>query len=179
MSHPAIKICLAFTLLLLLAGCGGTAADRELQAQIQAIHAKHKGNVEPLPEIKPYENFTYAAHDLRAPFSIPENKKDLAQQVAVDGEGLSPDFNRRKEALEQFPLDALRMTGTLEMGGGFWAIIVAPDKTVNRVGLGNYLGQNHGRIVDISDQAVTLAEIVANGAAGWTEREAAIAIVEE
>ncbi|MCG2633467.1 MAG: pilus assembly protein PilP [Gammaproteobacteria bacterium] len=169
----------ALILTLLLAGCGGTAADRALQAQIQDIHARHKGNVEPLPEIKPYENFIYTAHELRPPFDIPDHPQDPAQQVAESGSGISPDFDRRKESLEQFPLAALSMTGTLAMGDNLWAIVVAPDKTVNRVGLGNYMGQNHGRIVDINEQTVTLAEIVSNGANGWTEREAAISIVEE
>jgi type IV pilus assembly protein PilP len=88
-------------------------------------------------------------------------------------------LNRRKEALEAYPIDALRMVGTLARGGSLWALIQAPDQTISRVSVGNYLGENYGRVTDIGDNRVNLVEIIPNGTGGWIERPAAVEIVEQ
>jgi type IV pilus assembly protein PilP len=87
-------------------------------------------------------------------------------------------MNRRKEPLEDFPLDALKMVGTLSRGKQSWAVIQAPDGTVHRVQKGNYLGQNFGRIKRVSEEKVDLVELVQGAMGEWVEREASLAIQE-
>ncbi len=94
------------------------------------------------------------------------------------GSGIQPDVNRRREALEGFPLDALQMVGALEQRGQMWAVIKAPDGLVYRVARNNYVGQNHGRITGVSEEKVELVEIVPDGLGGWQERPARLALAE-
>ncbi len=89
-----------------------------------------------------------------------------------------PDFNRRKEELEGFSLDALRMVGTLEQLETTWALIQTQDKTIYRVKAGNYVGRNHGQITRISESGIDLTEIIADGQGGYRERQASLALAE-
>ena len=89
----------------------------------------------------------------------------------------APDLNRRKEPLEAFPLEQLKMVGTLNQANVTYALVKA-DKTLYRVKKGNYLGQNFGLIVDITDSEIKLKEIVQDTAGDWTERESVIPLLE-
>jgi type IV pilus assembly protein PilP len=91
--------------------------------------------------------------------------------------GLSPDFNRRKEELELYPLDSLRMVGTLEQEGVTWGLVQTKDGTIHRVASGNYMGQNHGRVVHIAEDQIKLVELVKIGS-NYQEQEAALALGE-
>lgn len=91
---------------------------------------------------------------------------------------MRPDSNRPREALEAFPLDTLRMVGTLDQGGQSWGLVRANDGTIHRVQPGNYLGQNHGRIANITEYEIELVEIVPDGLGGWIERQASLALSE-
>ncbi|MBI3344978.1 MAG: pilus assembly protein PilP [Gammaproteobacteria bacterium] len=159
----------------LLAGCGNNTED--LQSYIEQVKARPKGPIEPMPIIKPYETFAYTATNLRDPFTPPVVPGESKTQTA--GGGLKPDANRPKEALEEFPLDALRLVGSLERSGGKWSIVKAPDGAIYRVQPGNYLGQNNGKITRISDELIELTEIVEDGQGGWMERQASLALSEE
>ena len=159
--------------LLLLSGCGGDGMD-DLRDFVKNAHADRKPKIEPLPEIKPYEAFAYAAAELTDPFS-PAN---LRPQSAGKATGPRPDMNRRKEPLEDYPLDALKMVGTLSRGKLSWGIIQAPDGTVHRVQRGNFIGQNFGKVTRISDDKVDLVEMHQGPLGGWVEREAVLAISE-
>lgn len=162
--------------LLSLAGCAGDGMD-DLRDFAKNAHADKKPKVEPLPDIKPYEAFAYAAADLTDPFS-PSNltPRSLAQARAG---GPRPDMNRRKEPLEDHPLDALRMVGTLSRGKQMWAIIQDKDGGVHRVQKGNYIGQNFGRITRIGEEKIDLVEMVQGALGDWVEREASLAIQEQ
>jgi type IV pilus assembly protein PilP len=162
---------------LAVAGCGRRHDD--LYAWMDEVRATEKVTIEPLPVLKPYEPFIYARDGLKDPFldTLKEQRTETA--AAGAGEGPRPDLNRRKEALEAYPLDALRMVGTLSRGGAMWALIQAPDQTISRVGVGNYLGENYGRVTQVTPTAVQLVELVPNGTGGWMERQASIAIVEQ
>jgi len=94
------------------------------------------------------------------------------------GSKVRPDLNRPREPLEEYPLDSLRMVGILELKGTRWALIKTPDETIHRVRVGNYMGQNHGRITRITETQVDLIEIVPDGLGGWMERKAQVALVE-
>lgn len=159
-----------------VAGCAGDKSD--LEAFVAAEKAKKPGPIEPLPQIKPYETFTYQAQDLRSPF-VPDSEMAGPD---IDGggssSGLQPDRTRNKEYLEQFPLDSLDMVGTITSQGEKYALVADPNGAVHRVQPGNYLGQNHGRIISISETEIRVTEIVPDGLGGWMERQAAIGLDE-
>lgn len=160
-----------------LSGC--SSKDAELKAWMDEVRAQEKATIEPLPVLKPYEQFVYNADGLKDPFldTLTEQK---AEEVADAGaDGIRPDLNRPKEALEAYPLDALRMVGTLARSAHVWALIQAPDQTISRVAVGNYLGENYGRVTEIGAAGVKLTEVIPNGTGGWMERPAAIEIVEQ
>ena len=94
------------------------------------------------------------------------------------GGGLAPDLNRRKEPLEAFPLEQLKMVGTLSQGKDTFAIVRA-DKTLYRVKKGNYMGQNFGLITDVTEGEIKLKEIVQDSAGDWAERQSVLPLLEE
>ena len=147
----------------------------DLQNYVKQIKAKQKGRVEPLPEVKPYTTFTYNAHELREPFTS-FALSDAEEQEELNG--LRPDINRKREQLEQFPLDTLSFVGHLEKGDTRWGLIAAPDQTVYRVQIGNHLGKNYGEILSINETAIKINEVIPNGLGGWVEREASISLSE-
>jgi type IV pilus assembly protein PilP len=158
----------------LLAGCGSDRLD-DLRDFVKTAHADRKPKIEPLPEIKPYEAFAYAATDLADPFS-PANLRPQSAQSKLSGP--RPDMNRRKEPLEDYPLDALKMVGTLSRGNQSWGIIQTAEGAVYRVQKGNHLGQNFGRILRVTDEKIDLVELIQGAMGEWVEREASIAIQE-
>ena len=157
-----------------LAGCGGDMDD--LDQYINEVKARPGGRIEPLPEIKPYEVFTYVAdaEGHRSPF-VP----DSPQAVAGSPSGATrPDRDRSREFLEQFPLDTLRMVGTLELGDTSYGLVQTSDGLIHRVVPGNYMGQNDGRIVAVNDSEIQLIEIISDGIGGYLEREAAVGLAD-
>ncbi|CAK0740091.1 type IV pilus assembly protein PilP [Gammaproteobacteria bacterium] len=163
-----------------LVGCAGDDMS-DLQSFIAQTKARPRPRVDPLPEIRPYETFLYAASELRDPFepiSEPQPEAVTPQEQAKPTSAIHPDFNRHKEALESYPLDGLRMVGTLEQRGERWAVVRSPDGTVSRVQVGNFMGQNHGRINQISENRILLTEIVTDGGDGWQQRQASLALSE-
>lgn len=162
--------------LLILAGCTSDS-NEDLYRYVDSVKARKAGKIKPLPDFKTYESFSYAASDLRDPFVSKTDETDI-DALAATGPGLKPDLTRHKEALEAFPLDTLHYVGELKMGDQAWAIITAPDGLVYRVKKGNYLGQNYGKIINIMDVRIEIAEIIPDGLGGWIEREAALSLAE-
>jgi type IV pilus assembly protein PilP len=167
----------AIKLLSLVAACVlgaiGCSSDMdELNQQIAEIKSRPGERIEPLPEIKPYEAFTYGASSMRSPFvaSAP-TRSDVASAVR-------PDVKRSREFLEQFPLDTMRMVGTLQLQGRNYGLVQGKDGLVHRVLPGNYMGQNDGRVIGISNTKISLIEIVPDGVGGYIERPAALALNE-
>ena len=153
-----------------LTACGAGMDD--LDAYINEVKARPGGRIEPLPEITPYEVFTYVAdvEGLRSPF-MPDTP-----QAAGPAGGTRPDPDRPREFLEGHPLDSLRMVGTLNLGETAYGLIQTPDGLIHRVLPGNYMGQNDGRIVEISESEIQLVEIISDGIGGYIERDAAISL---
>ena len=133
------------------------------------------GRIPPLPEVKPYEPFTYSAFDLIDPFK----PRKIEPPRGTGGGGIAPDLNRAREPLEAYPLESLRMVGTLEQKKQMYALVRAPDNTLFRVRNGNYPGQNFGRIVGISESSITLKEIVQDGDGNWEEKDQTLLLQEE
>src|SRR5215469_16285202 len=109
-----------------LAGCGDRMGD--LQQYTNEVKARKGGHIEPIPQIKPFEVYTYTDQDMRSPF-IPggETRSDLSGNRGASVAGLHPDFNRNREYLEQFPLDGLKMVGTLTVNGGLTGLVRDSD----------------------------------------------------
>jgi type IV pilus assembly protein PilP len=125
-----------------------------------------------LPQVQPAPTFAYEAGTRRSPFVADAPQRRRTGPGAVDG----PDPNRPREFLEQFPLDTLRMVGTLEAGGSFFGLVQDKDGLVHRVLPGNHLGQNDGKIQRITQSSIELVEIVPDGLGGYFERPAAVAL---
>ncbi len=152
----------------LLTGCAGRDFS-DLDAFMAEKRSRPGGIIAPIPTFKAYEAFAYSATTLRSPFEQPIEVREISQLQAVSS--VKPDENRAKEFLEQFTFDSLRMVGTLERGGNKWTLVKDPTGGVHRVGLGNYLGRHHGKIVEMTDTYIGVVEIVSDGSEdGWVER---------
>ena len=163
-------------LAMLLAGCGRDMSD--LQDYAQEVKARTSRNIEPIPQIKTFEPFTYAANDRRDPFLPLLQSRDQTQIAAGAAGAIQPDRNRPREPLEEFPLDALRMVGTITMQQRAFALIRAPDAVVHRVSVGDHMGQNYGKITGISETEIVLMEIITDGFGGYIQRPATVALVQ-
>ncbi|MBA1146722.1 pilus assembly protein PilP [Ectothiorhodospiraceae bacterium WFHF3C12] len=169
-----IGLCVTLTLL----GCSQEMQD--LDKYVANVKSKKPSPIEPIPEMKPFESYQYpGTSELRNPFE-PLGFGQAAAQAETGGkdpgEGPEPDPTRAKEALEEFPLDALSYVGTLGQNQSSWALIRDPDGTVHRVSTGNYLGQNYGEIIAITPREIRLRELVREPNGGWLERINSIAL---
>lgn len=171
------KLLILFTLA--LAGCNQGIGD--LQQFVNETKARPPGRVEPIPPFIPYQNFEYTTQNLRDPFLIVDFRRPEQQAsdtISDTATGPRPDIDRVREPLEDFPLDTLRFKGTVTQKGVKWGLIFAPDNTIHRVLEGNFMGQNHGRIIALSDGSIDLTEIVPDGLGNYIERSAALALIE-
>jgi len=150
-----------------LAGC--TRGQSDLETWVAKTKAEPAPPLQPLPVMKQFESFEYAAQNMRDPFSPPVPDRN-------EGNGPRPDKDRRKEVLEAFPLDSMNMAGTIGAGKGLIGLVTAPDKVTYRIRPGNYLGQNDGRVVAVYEDHIEIVELVPDGAGGWLERPAKIAL---
>ncbi len=153
-----------------VAGCTKGTAD--LHQWVAQQKAKKGAPLPPLPVIKTFETFIYKDQGKRDPFApavTAQQKQDIAN-------GPHPDRNRPKQPLEFFALDSLKMVGSIGTGDAMVALIQDPGKKIHRVHVNQYMGQNYGRVTDISEDRVDLVELVPNGNGGWMERNASIAL---
>jgi len=154
-----------------LSACSASTDD--LQQYIDETMARPGGRIEPLPEIRPAPSFVYEAGDRREPFTPDVNQQRISSDPnAVRG----PDQNRAREYLEQFSLDTMRMVGTLSGTTGSFGLIQTSDGLVHSVAVGNYLGQNYGRVTAINDSEIQLMEIIPDGLGGFIERPAGLGL---
>ena len=160
---------------LALAGCGERHLD-DVKKFVKDSDKLPPGRIPPLPEVKPYEAFSYDAYDLVDPF---KPRKITPPKAVAGAGGIQPDFNRRKEPLEAYPLENLKMVGTLQQQKVMHALVKTPDNNLFRVNKGNYLGQDFGRITDIDEVNVKLNEIVQDGTGEWSERSSTLQLQEE
>jgi type IV pilus assembly protein PilP len=161
----------------LLTACGSSTTE-DLQTYVEDVKAQQHPRIDPLPEFSPYETHLYQASGDRDPFTPPVYSAPKSEVATAGGSGITPDFNRPREPLESEPLDSLRMVGTLERNGNSWALVRMSDSTIHRVKPGNYVGQNYGKIISISESDVEVTEIVPDGLGGWMERQASLALSE-
>lgn len=156
----------------LLASCGASEFS-DLQQFVDRAGNDVKARVDPIPEVKPYEAFQYAAFDLEDPF------KPRKISPMKNGGGSEPDLNRRREPLEAYPLENLKMVGTLNRGANYFALIKTPDNSIVRVKNGNYMGQNFGMILQVTESEVHLKEILQDTAGEWSERQSTLQLQDD
>jgi type IV pilus assembly protein PilP len=154
---------------LVAGGCSGGQSD--LQKWIADTKKKPGGRIQALPEVKPYETYVYSAAKLRSPF----------QPLGSAGAGpasLRPSSRRNREFLEGFSLDTLKMVGTFKVGSSFYGLVQSKDGLVHKVQPGNYLGQNDGKVTEITGGKISLVEIIPDGLGGYIERPASLALTD-
>jgi type IV pilus assembly protein PilP len=168
-----IRVVGAVALCSLLAACGD---DRqELVAWMAQQRSATPVTIEPIQPPKPFEPFRFSGDDKADPFAF----SNLSLKGAADGRagGPGPNLNRRKDVLESFPLESVRMVGRITKRDGDFALLQV-DRTIYRARVGDHLGENHGRIVRITDRDVQLKEIVQDAAGEWVERETVLQLQE-
>jgi type IV pilus assembly protein PilP len=169
-----IVVCLGS---LLLVACGSDDLD-EVREFVKNAHADKKPKVEPLPEIKTQDSFAYNALNLPDPFASFNLKPNAGARGSAGAGVAGPDPNRRREALEEYPLDSLKMVGTLSRGKQAWAIIQAPDGTVHRAKTGDHVGQFSGLVTKVTEEKIDLIELIQGPLGDWIEREASLTLLE-
>ena len=149
-----------------LVACGNGEGD-DIDKFIKNAGSDIVAKVDPLPEVKPYAPFVFNADaSLTDPFR--------ARKAKASGAGsLQPNLNRPREALEAFPLESLKYVGLLSKAKLTYALIQTPDKAVQQVKVGSYLGQNYGVVTSVNESSILLKEIVQDDLTGdWVERSA-------
>ena len=164
------------TAVLFLAACGGDE-HQDLKEELKVLTKDLRGRIEPLPVVKAYEPVPYRAFDMPDPFGPAKIELAVATEKKGKKDANAPDATRIKEPLEAFPLESLKMVGTLAQKGANYALVRA-DASVYRVKAGNYLGQNFGVITGITDTQINLKELVQDASGDWTERKVALQMVE-
>jgi type IV pilus assembly protein PilP len=175
----AIRICAAGAVLCVLAGCGASDQE-ELQQWMTEQRAATKPKVQPLPEPKKFTPQAYTQEQATDPFSTQKLTQALKRESASSTSNaalVAPELARRKEPLEAFPLDAMKMVGTL-MKEGLPVGLVKVDNLLYQVRPGNYLGQNYGKIIKVGETEIVLREIVQDAAGEWIERQATLQLQE-
>lgn len=159
----------------LLAGCG--AEESELRAWMEEIRRTTQPVRETIAEPKSFEPFRYDAVGQIDPFSAIKMSVALDKLVERDRSSLAPDLNRRREPLENYPLDAIKMVGHLANGKQSYALLQV-DNLVFQARVGNYAGQNFGVITKVNEAEIKLKELVQDAAGDWKERETSLQIQE-
>lgn len=160
--------------LLLLSGCGGEEFQ-DLRDFVKNAGADMRGKVEPPPELKPYEPFTYDNS-----LGLPDPFKPRKQEPkAGSSSGINqPDMFRNREPLEEVPLEGIKMVGYLSRENVGHAIVRSPDGKLHRVKAGNYLGPNFGKIISVTETEIKIKEQVQDSAGDWTERISILPLME-
>lgn len=175
---------LAITALLGLQGCIWVDDTQDLATFVTEVQAKPKGTIEPLPTFEPYHSFVYQGASLRDPF-IPLVKVEstLANFELRSDDGLQPDRERPRSYLEQFSIDDLFMVGTIgqsaEQNNQFWALVLDQNGEIHRIAEGDYMGLDFGRVVAVSEQDISVVEIISDGRGGWMQRPRKIKLTEQ
>ena len=171
-----VRPALAVVALALLAGCG--AEQEELTQWMEQQRREVKPNVTPLTPPKKFSPQAYVALNGVEPFSAQKLTVALKQEARQPNSLLAAEINRRKEPLEAYPLDSMRMVGSVNRSGRPYALLRV-DNLLYQVKQGDYLGQNYGKITKISETDVTLREIVQDAAGEWIERASALQLQEK
>lgn len=165
----------SWVVVVLLASC--SAEHEELQSWMEQQRREVKPSVTPLVAPKPFDPEPYSMASSVEPFSTQKLTVALKQEARGPNSLLAGELNRRKEPLEAFPLDSMGMVGSVTRSGQPFALLRV-DNLLYQVKVGDYLGQNYGRVTGIAETEVTLREIVQDAAGEWIERSASLQLQE-
>lgn len=167
------RLAFLFIIFFQITACSSGNHD-DLRAYIVDVKRRPAGAIDAIPTFAPYEAFIYGSASLRSPFDPPiDVKRRIVSRSGVD---VKPDFNREKEFLESFDLNALSMVGSIIKRGVLWALLKDDSGGVHRVKKGNYVGKNHGKIVSAAEGQLDITEVVSDGLDGWVERPRVIVL---
>jgi type IV pilus assembly protein PilP len=155
---------------LCLAGCAEKNDD--LQDWMRKQGESLRGKIEPIPELQPYEAFAFSPTAVIDPFK--PRKVDIGRANSTK----APDSARRREPLEAFPLEKIRMVGTLQQGKELIGLVRTEDNRVFPIKRGNYLGQNFGVVTSVNESELIMRELFQDGAGEWSERLNRIGLTE-
>jgi type IV pilus assembly protein PilP len=164
---------------LILVGCGPSGED-ELRVWMAEQRANTKPSVQPLTEPKKFIPEPYAQEEAVDPFNqvkLTQALKRDSNQVASNAALIAPEMTRRKEPLEAFPLDSIVMVGSLNKSG-LPTALVKVDNLIYQIRVGNYLGQNYGKVIRITESSIQLREIAQDTTGDWIERPASLDLQE-
>ena len=157
---------------LAMAGC--TSNMDELERYVGEVKQRPADPIDPIPPVNTYDPFLYTAIADRDPFQ--QVTSEAAETPGGSGDGPRPDANRPREFLEKFSLDTLGMVGTFSRGQENWVLVEDPDNVIHRIAVGNYMGQNHGRVIGIYPDKVEMTELIPDGGGNWLVREVSMAL---
>ena len=175
--RPSIKAFSWLPLLILLASCGGEE-HQDIKQWMKEQSKDMRGQVPPLPEIKPFPIVSYEASNLTDPYRPAKIEPAKKVDGAGAGAGPRPDMNRPREELEKYPLESLKMVGTVDLQGKSFAIIQVDGK-VYRVTAGNYMGLNYGKITKVTEAEVQMKEWIQDIQGNWDERSSSLQLQEQ
>jgi len=164
---------LTVAFLSLLTACAPKTDD--LVTFTEEVKQRVPTTVEPYPEFEPQPVFVYSAQDLRSPFN-PTVKAAAPVQAQVQTNCLQPDFSRSKQPLEQYGIDALKLTGNFTTNGVRWVLFATNDGALHKATQGSRLGLFFGKIIAISDSSVTIEELLPDGAGCWQRQEVVLSL---
>ena len=160
----------------LVAGCGGEEHG-DLKQELAQLTKDFRGQVPPLPQVKPYEPVPYTSEGQVDPFRGERIEVASSSRSSAGQAKLAEHEKRVKEPLEAFPLESIQMLGTITQNAETFALVKA-GANLYRVKKGNYMGQNFGVITSIDENQIALKEIVQDGTGEWTERVSSLQLVE-
>lgn len=178
MFDKGLKLMALVGVALVMQGCVGSDMS-DLEAFVATAHKDKRPEIEPLPEIPPFKAFEYENQDGNDPFSS-DNIVTNSGDGRGAGVGTRPDTDRRREPLEQYPLDALTLVGTITQDGVPNVVVQTTEGAALLARIGNYMGQNDGKIREIipEEQRVVLVETVLDPAGRWITRDVEMTINE-
>ncbi len=160
----------------LLAGCGDSDV-KEINQWMDEVKATTKTTVVPLAEPKTFIPFAYELRDQTDPYDPNKLLAELARQAATSNNPLRPDMDRRKEFLESFPLDVMRMVGTIQKGGVNYALVQI-DRQLHQIKPGQRIGPNYGMVTGVTDVQINVKETVQDAGGEWVERTSKLELQE-
>lgn len=174
-SRRIFRLTVPLALGLAMVGCGSDQFQdlKQFVTDAESV-AGTRARIDPLPNVDRYEPFVYNQAELEDPF----RPRKIEPTKSAKGQ-LQPDLNRRREPLEAFPLDNLKMVGSLQQGKNLFALVRTPDNNLFRVRQNNYMGQNFGLIIEVDETGLKLKELVQDGAGEWTERITSLFLQDE
>ncbi len=172
--NSILKLASLVVAVLGMTACSGGSTE-DLRAYVESVKARPAGSVEPLRDPVEYETYEYQSDSRRDPFKPSFTQNKMAPTTKGSGIG-GPDLDRERNQLESFPIDTLRYIGNLQRGAVSWGLIKTPDGEIVRVRLGDYMGQDYGRVTLVDSEKIELLELIPDGMGGWEQRAVSLVL---